>query len=143
MTHNELQTVFGWKTRPAPTPKQDCPGTYPAPPNTRTLCNFPMQANGGEILREATCRAVAAGVDVCALVHGALVIVAPSHRFSEAKAATRAAMESASRTVLGGFTLRIGETSVSYPNSFTDKDGASMWATLQRLLAEVEPRVAA
>jgi DNA polymerase family A len=136
MAYNELHTVYGWTTRPALTPRNDCPGIYTDPPNIRAICNFPMQANGGEILREATCRAVDAGVDVCGLVHDAIVIVSPTSRFAEDKAKTLAAMEEASRLVLGGFTLRIEEVSVSWPHNFADKDGAPMWAEIQRLMAK-------
>ena len=39
--------------------------------------NFPMQANGAEMLRLACCLATEGGVRICAQVHYALLIEAP------------------------------------------------------------------
>src|SRR5690606_37702173 len=44
----------------------------------RTLRNFPIQGNGAEMMRLASIRLVADGVRVCAPVHDAFVIEAPS-----------------------------------------------------------------
>src|SRR3954464_13305113 len=45
--------------------------------NPRSLANFPMQANGAEMLRLACCLATERGIRVCAPVHDALLIEAP------------------------------------------------------------------
>ena len=140
--HNELQTRFGWKIRPVPMQRHNCPGVYTDPPNIRTLRNFPCQGNGGEILREATCRLVDDGVDVCALVHDAIVIISPTHRFKEDVAKTLRAMRDASQLVLDGFTLGIDSNLVSYPDSYIDEKGIDMWNLIYRLMAETEAQVA-
>ena len=57
-----LSTVFGWTLRTENTPR------------STTLRNFPMQANGAEMLRLACCLATERGVEVCAPVHDALLI---------------------------------------------------------------------
>lgn len=131
MYYNELSTVFGWKTRPYP-------GIAGEPPNIRTLRNFPMQANGGEILRLATSMLVESGVDVCALVHDAIVIISPTSRFEEDRAKTMAAMKAASRRVLGGFAVDVEMNSASYPNRYIDKDGAAMWRRIEQLLRDAD-----
>ena len=46
-------------------------------PNPRSLRNFPCQANGAEMLRLAACFATEQGIEVCALIHDAVLICAP------------------------------------------------------------------
>jgi DNA polymerase family A len=140
--HNELQTRYGWKIRPVPMQRHNCPGVYTDPPNIRALCNFPMQSGGGEILREATNRLVADGVEVCALIHDAIVIVSPTSRFKEDTAKTLRAMHEASAEVLNGFKVDVEMTAASYPNTYVDEDGADMWNRLSRLISEAEAGVA-
>ena len=61
-------TVFGWRIHSS------------AEPNPRSLRNFPMQANGAEMMRLACCLATERGIEVCAPVHDALLICAPLDR---------------------------------------------------------------
>ena len=63
-----ITTVFGWTLRP------------PIDANPRSLANFPMQANGAEMLRLASCLATEAGIKVCAPIRDALLIEAPVDR---------------------------------------------------------------
>src|SRR5262249_15536967 len=67
---NHLYTVFGWWIRFDPDAKM----------NERSLRNFPMQANGAEMLRLACCLATERGISVCAPVHDAILIQAPLDR---------------------------------------------------------------
>ena len=69
------------------------------------LRNFPMQANGAEMLRLACCLATERGIEVCAPVHDAVLICAPLDRLDADIAGMRAAMAEASRIVLNGFEL--------------------------------------
>jgi DNA polymerase I len=62
MLHGHLDTVFGWRLHVG------------ADTNPRSLSNFPMQANGAEMLRLASCLTIERGVAVCAPVHDALLI---------------------------------------------------------------------
>ena len=57
-----MQTVFGWRRHVG----QDA--------NPRSLMNFPMQANGAEMMRIAAIAATEAGIEACAPVHDAFVI---------------------------------------------------------------------
>ena len=94
MLTGSLHTVFGWRVYVGENP------------NPRSLRNFPMQANGAEMLRLACCLAIERGVEVCAPVHDAVLICAPLERLEADIALTRAAMAEASRIVLGGFEIR-------------------------------------
>ena len=60
-----LWTVYGW------------PLHVTRETSVRTLRNFPMQANGAEMLRLACSMATEAGIVVCAPVHDAILIEAP------------------------------------------------------------------
>jgi DNA polymerase I len=68
MSQGALHTVFGWNIRIG---ENSNPGA---------LRNFPMQANGAEMMRLACCLAAERGIEVCAPVHDALLICAPLER---------------------------------------------------------------
>src|SRR5262249_46361650 len=62
MLRSYLETVFGWRVHVS------------TDANPRSLRNFPLQANGAEMLRLACCLATERGIQVCAPVHDALLI---------------------------------------------------------------------
>ena len=115
MLSGSLHTVFGWHVHVGENP------------NPRSLRNFPMQANGAEMLRLACCLATERGIEVCAPVHDAVLICAPLKRLDADIGKMRAIMAEASRVVLGGFELRTDcpdehESMVSPSNSPTSFD---------------------
>jgi hypothetical protein len=120
MTKNHLFTVFGWTVHVGPDA------------NPRSLSNFPMQANGAEMLRLASILATEAGVRVCAPVHDALLIEAPLEDLDAEIARTQAFMAEASRTVLPGFELNSDAKVIRYPERYSDKRGAEMWMRVMR-----------
>jgi hypothetical protein len=125
---NHLYTVFGWWIR------LEAGATV----NERSLRNFPMQANGAEMLRLACCLATERGISVCAPVHDAILIEAPLDRLEEDVARTQRAMAEASVTILGGFELRSDAKLVRWPDHYTDPRGDDMWALVSGLLDEME-----
>lgn len=118
MLCNHLYTVFGWTIRVGPEV------------NVRSLRNFPMQANGAEMLRLACCIAIERGVRVCAPVHDAILIEAPVTGLDAAVEEARQAMAQASRLVLDGFELRSDAKRFAHPARYQDDRGARMWATV-------------
>ena len=118
MAYGRLHTVFGW---------QILTGNNA---NPRSLRNFPMQANGAEMLRLACCLATERDIRVCAPVHDALLIEAPADKLDLAIAATREAMAEASSVVLGGFRLTSDVKEIRYPSRYMDLRGEKMWATV-------------
>src|SRR4029453_6221411 len=111
MLTGSLHTAFGWHVHVGPNV------------NSRSLRNFPMQANGAEMMRLAACLATERGVEVCAPVHDGFVICAPIERIDEDVATMRAAMAEASRIVLGGFEIRTDVNVVRYPHRYADPRG--------------------
>ena len=108
--------------------------------NTRSLRNFPLQANGAEMLRLACCLATESGISVCAPNHDALLIEAPIDDLEAAIERTRQCMAEASATVLDGFELRTDVRIIRAPDSWTDKRGEAIWSAVQQALAqEMEP----
>jgi DNA polymerase I len=105
-------------------------------PNPRSLRNFPMQANGAEMLRIACCLATERGIEVCAPVHDAVLICAPLDQLETAVARMREAMAEASRAVLGGFELRTDATPVRYPGRYADPRGEVMWRRVLSLITD-------
>jgi DNA polymerase I len=122
----KLHTVFGWHIH------------VDANYNARSLRNFPMQANGAEMLRLACCLAIERGIEVCAPVHDALLICAPVDRLEADIAVTQAAMAEASRVVLDSFELRTGVETTRFPDRYMDPRGARMWNHVQRLIEKAD-----
>jgi hypothetical protein len=117
-----LCAVFGWQLHVA------------AGFNPRSLRNFPMQANGAEMLRLACCLATERDIEVCAPVHDAILICAPLERIEADVAAAQAAMGEAARTVLGGFDLRSDANIIRYPSRYMDPRGVVMWDRVMGLI---------
>jgi hypothetical protein len=102
-----MQTTYGWTW-------QAGFGTMVDP---RSLLNWPMQANGAEMMRMACCP-----------VHDALLVERDTEDIDNVIAAIRAAMECASELVLGA--RRIVETDVDvvrHPNRYADEAGVEIW----------------
>jgi DNA polymerase I-like protein with 3'-5' exonuclease and polymerase domains len=126
-----LHTVFGWRVR------------VPAQANDRSLRNFPMQANGAEMLRLACCLATERGIEVCAPVHDAVLICAPLDRLDADVQRMEDAMREASRVVLDGFELGSDAKIFRYPGRYMDERGTAMWERVMTLIGERQQKVAA
>ncbi len=105
----------------------------------RTVYNFPMQANGAEMLRIAIILAIDAGLEVCAPVHDAILIEADADAIDAAVAKAQECMAQASAYVLGGFRLRTDAEIVRWPDRFPGKAGDPILAAVQSFLATVAP----
>lgn len=122
-----LATVFGWKVQTQGTTR------------ATSLRNFPMQANGAEILRLACCIATEAGINVCAPVHDALLIEAAADEIDVAIEQTRAAMAQASRIVLDGLEIPTDADVVIWPDRYADPRGSVMWERVNKILDTRSP----
>lgn len=121
-----LYTTFGW------------PIHVDSDANPRSLRNFPMQANGAEMLRLACCLITEAGIQVCAPVHDALLIEASLDELDATIMATQELMARASEVVLDGFRLRSDAKIVRYPDRYMDDRGKQMWDKVLALIQEPE-----
>jgi hypothetical protein len=130
MLNGSLHTLFGWRVQ------------VPPISNRRALSNFPMQANGAEMLRLACCLATERGIEVCAPVHDAVLICAPLERLDADVARMRDAMREASCIVLGGFELGTDAHIVRYPDRYMDERGEVMWARVINLINGQLPEAA-
>jgi hypothetical protein len=124
MLTGRLHTVFGWCVR------------VPVLANDRSLRNFPMQANGAEMLRLACCLATERGIEVSAPVHDAVLICAPLDRLEADVAGMQDAMREASRVVLGDLELGTDVKLIRYPDRYMDERGTVMWERVMKLIAE-------
>jgi hypothetical protein len=126
MLTGQLQTVFGWTVHVGPDA------------NPRSLRNFPMQANGAEMMRLACCLATERGIAVCCPVHDALLVEGSADGIEAVVTETQRAMKEASELVLPGFPLRTDAKIVRYPDRYMDERGRKMWEVICRLLEEEE-----
>ncbi len=125
MLSGKLPTVFGWQIHVG----KDS--------NPRSLRNFPMQANGAEMLRLACIYGIEEGIKICAPVHDAVLIEAPLNVLDEHIATMQAMMAKASRDTLGGFELRTGVEKFVYPERYMDDRGKIMWGKVQKVLEQI------
>jgi DNA polymerase-1 len=131
MLTGSLRTAFGWHVH------------IGEKSNPRSLRNFPMQANGAEMLRLACCLATEIGIEVCAPVHDAVLICAPLDRLDADIERMRDCMARASRAVLDGFELRADAAPVRYPDRYRDPRGVVMWDRVTGLLKARQTKRAA
>jgi DNA polymerase I len=124
MLVGRLHTVFGWQI------------WVTANSNERSLRNFPMQANGAEMLRLACSLGTERGIEVCAPIHDAVLIAAPLERLDEDVARMQAAMQYASRIVLNGFELGSDAKIVRHPDRYSDPRGSLMWNRVMQIIHE-------
>jgi DNA polymerase family A len=118
-----ISTVFGW------------PLYIGESFNPRSLRNFPMQGNGSEMLRLACCYATEAGIEVAAVIHDAVMIVAKAGDLDHDVARMRGCMAKASRAILDGFELRTDAALVYSPDRYQDPRGTLMWDRVMHLIA--------
>ena len=128
MLTGTLHSVFGWQIH------------VDGEANPRSLMNFPMQANGAEILRLACCLMTELGIDVCAPVHDAVLVEADADAIDDVVQAAQAAMREASEVVLDGFGLRTDASVVRPPDRYMDKRGAAMWKKVTGILRGIRDR---
>jgi hypothetical protein len=126
LLHRELRSVFGWRI--------GVEGTV----NTRSLRNFPMQANGAEMLRLACCLVTEGGIKVCAVLHDAIVIEAPLANLDLVVSVARALMAEASAVVLDGFALETDVTLIRAPDRWVDARGQAVWSAVETALLGTE-----
>jgi DNA polymerase I len=120
-----LNTVFGW------------PIHVTEKSNPRSLRNFPMQANGAEMMRLAACLITERGVQLCGPIHDAFLICSSLETLEENIRITRSAMEEASRVVLNGFELRTDVAKVCWPGRYMDEErGRVMWDRVMQVLTQ-------
>ncbi len=129
MAHSQIHTTLGW------------PLFVTADASQRSLRNFPMQANGAEMLRIACIFATEAGISVCGPIHDALLIEASLEELPQKIAETQQAMEEASAYVLGGFRLRSDVKIVTYPDRYEDPRGKEMWGKVMKHLGLPRPKL--
>ena len=126
-----LETTFGWRIQYPPGCGADI--------NGRSILNWPMQANGAEMMRLGVCMAVEAGLTICAPIHDALLLEAPAAEIAEQAQRLAEIMGDASELVLGPEKrCRSDIKIVRYPDRYQDERGAVMFEKVMALLADIE-----
>jgi DNA polymerase-1 len=125
MVERQTTSVFGWPLR------------ISTSPNQRTLYNFPMQSNGGEMLRIAATRLCDAGIVPIMLVHDAILLEeSTDEKIEHAKEI----MLAAGRNVCGGLEIGVdAEPPLKGGARYRDKRpmATSMWAAIMSVLQAI------
>ena len=115
-----MQTVYGWRRQVTSRDK------------VTSLMNFPMQANGAEMMRVAAIGATEAGIDVCAPIHDAFLIAAPLERLNDDVAKMQSIMTQAG-TVVAGLPIKTEAKIFRFPDRYMEERGIEMWNRVVRL----------
>jgi hypothetical protein len=125
MLRRGIRSVFGWPLR------------LSTSPNKRTLYNFPMQANGAEMLRLAAWRMCESDIIPCMLIHDGLLVEA---RDMEQVEHAEEIMRTAGREVCDGLEIGI-DTDQELHNGARYRDkrpvAKKMWETMMRTLQKI------
>ena len=117
-----IRTPYGWTLHAGPEWKHTA------------LLNWPMQASGAEMLRLACIGLTEAGMGLCAPIHDAVLVEAPSDDAEGAAEAVRDRMRQAGRLVMGGLDIRSDIQIIPFGERYADERGAKMWQTIMRML---------
>lgn len=123
-----LESAFGWRVNVGKNAK------------SRSVKNFPLQANGAEMLRLACCALTEEGIRVCAPVHDALLIEADATEIEAAISRCQQVMAQASLSVLGRLPLRTAAHVVRFPQRYRETTCASWKPVLRELTKAQTPR---
>jgi DNA polymerase I len=125
MLNRRIESVYGWPLR------------ISTSPNKRTLFNFPMQANGAEMLRLAAWRLCEAGLVPSMLVHdGILLELKNEEQITHAVEIIR----DAGRDVCGGFEIDVDvDQRLEHGARYRDKRpvAKAMWKTIMDVLEAI------
>jgi DNA polymerase I-like protein with 3'-5' exonuclease and polymerase domains len=125
MLERRIESLFGWPLR------------ISTSPNKRTLYNYPMQANGAEMLRLAACRLCEIGIVPCMLVHDGILLEVET---KEQIAAAMDAMRWAGQEVCEGFEVGVDiDQMLEGGARYQDKRPVAkkLWATIMGSLRAV------
>ena len=89
------------------------------------------------MMRLAAIFATERGIRVCAPIHDAFLIEAPTDQIETVVAEMQQIMRDASRIVLGGLELRSDVKIIHSPNRYMDERGVKMWTTVMALIDEI------
>ena len=130
-----IRTMFGWRLLISDKTTE------------RTLMNFPMQANGGEMMRIACIALVEKGIRVCGILHDAFLIETPLAVIGAVTALAEGIMQEAGYQLLE-MPVRTETKIIPYPQSYfwdVDRKGqggdcraARMWDDINRLMEEID-----
>lgn len=120
-----ITSLFGWKMK------------IDVTTGSRTIANFPCQANGAEMLRIAIIYCVDNGIKVCAPVHDAILIEADMDEIENSIRIAQECMRMAGLAVLDGFELKSDVEVIHYPDRYVDKRGITMWEEITNCLDKV------
>ncbi len=116
----KMRTVFGWERKLFGGEK------------LTSIKNFPMQANGAEMMRIAAIGAMQAGIEVCAPVHDAFLIAASPDRL-ERDVETMGDIMTRAGMLICGIPVRTEAKLIRFPSRYMEDRGIEMWNRVMRL----------
>jgi DNA polymerase-1 len=127
----ELRSPFGWVIRR---------GDRPHETNLRSVINWPVQAAGADMLRIAATAIVEHGIEVVALVHDSVVVLADEDCERDVSELAQRLMAEASEAVLVGHACRVEARATRYGGSYCGEPEPEMLRLVKGMLHEMGVR---
>lgn len=102
--------------------------------NPRMIRNFPMQANGAEMLRIVLNLLRENKIKILAPVHDAVLIEAHIEKIELVVENSKKLMRHASNIILDGFELESDAEIIRYPDRYMNPSGTEMWKLVEKVI---------
>jgi len=127
----ELRSPFGWVIRR---------GGRPQATNLRSVINWPVQAAGADMLRIAATAIVEHGIEVVALVHDSVVVLADEDCAGDVSELAQRLMSEASEVVLAGHACRVETKTTRHGGLYCGEPEPEMLRLVKGMLDEMGVR---
>jgi DNA polymerase-1 len=126
-----IEAILGWRLNP---PYQSRTSYVKGKSSILSICNFPIQATGSEILRATVIDLANAGFHLLATVHDSVIVEVDSKDWGQEEIRLKAVMKSTTEELLNGKEIRV-DTKVIHPGErYHDERGKDMWDFLENRL---------
>lgn len=126
-----IEAVLGWRLNP---PYQSKTSYLKGKSSMLSICNFPIQSTGSEILRATVIDLANAGFQLLATVHDSVIVEVDSKDWEQEEIRLKAVMKSTTQQLLGGKEILV-ETKIIHPGErYHDERGKDMWDFLEKRL---------
>ena len=126
-----IEAVLGWRLNP---PYQSKTSYIKGKSSMLSICNFPIQSTGSEILRATVIDLANAGFHLLATVHDSVIVEADSKDWEQEEIRLKAVMKSTTQQLLGGKEILVDTKVIRPGERYHDERGKDMWDFLEKRL---------
>ena len=126
-----IEAILGWRLNP---PYQSKTSYMKGKSSILSICNFPIQATGSEILRATVIDLANAGFHLLATVHDSVIVEVDSKDWEQEEVRLKALMKSTTQELLNGKEILVDTKIIQPGDRYHDERGKDMWDFLENHL---------